>query len=157
MVQGPLVSSHTYTHTRTLVHQLLWCDLSCFMSASGTLSLNITLLLCVSWIEQVCLHTATSLMRLFTLGFFFFLCMCFDALLMLWMKDGRCVCVFLCVRLTERWNEMDLFKNVCQRILCESEPIRQQWLREVLITGQSALLTHSVNWNVQTKQLTASH
>lgn len=58
MVQGPLRKmelTHTHTHMHlhkdALVHQLLWLDLSCFMSAPGTLSLNISLVLSVFWIK----------------------------------------------------------------------------------------------------------
>lgn len=83
--QGPrgkveLTHTHTNTHSNrnthfhkyTLVHGLMWLDPSRFMSAPGTLSLVISLVLTVFWIKQVCLHTATCLntplMRLFTLG-----------------------------------------------------------------------------------------
>lgn len=96
-------STNTHLHKDILVHQLMWLDPSCFMSAPGTLSLVISLVLSVFWIKQVCLHTATCLnaplMRLLTLGFrlCFFVCVFWcDTLLMLWMREDRCLCVFLC-------------------------------------------------------------
>lgn len=96
---------HKYTHLHkdTLVHQLTWLDLSCFMSAPGTLSLVISPVLPVFWIKQVCLHTATCLntplMRLLTLGFqlgFFVHVFWCDTLLMQRLREDRCLCVFLC-------------------------------------------------------------
>lgn len=72
----------------------MWLDPSCFMSAPGTLSLFISLVLTVSWIKLICLHTATCLttllMRLLTLGFppsTFFVCMCFDVMLIIPRED----------------------------------------------------------------------
>lgn len=44
----------------TFVRQLMWVDLSCFMSAPGTLSVVISLVLSVIWIRQTCQHSHLS-------------------------------------------------------------------------------------------------
>ena len=130
MDQGPwrkmeLTHTHSYSlihqHKDTLVHPLMCLDLRCFMSAPGTLSVVISLVLSVSWIKQVCLHTATCLrtplMRLLTLGFrlcwFVYVFWC-DTLLMLRMREDRCLCVFLCGCGSDWKNEtVDLFEMQC--------------------------------------------
>lgn len=113
--------THTCQHKYALAHPFMWIDLSCFMSAARTLSLVISLVLSVFWIMQVCLHTATCLntclMRLLTLGFQQRVCMCVcgfsvlvfwcDSLLMLWMREDRCL--YVDVGMVKKKNERQIY------------------------------------------------
>lgn len=132
----------------------MWLDPSCFMSAPGTLSLVISLVLSAVWIEQVCLHTATCLntplMRLLTLGFrLCFLCVC----VLMWYslnavneggQTSLCVSVWIWVWL-KKWNGGFIWNvtPVYYYILSEFKEIIPQWLEQMQIIRFSALCTHS--------------
>lgn len=177
MVQGPLRTmepTHTHTCTCTKTHLCINC--------CGLIWVVLCLLQGLyHWISLWCSLSSGSSRFAYTQPpvwtplwwdyshwdfccvFFFLFVHVFwcDTLLILWMREDRCLCVFLCVYvgLCEKFfTKWIYFKNaIYYHILSEFMEITQQWLKEMQIIRLSALFTHSAEWNVQPKKLTASH